>query len=43
MDNSQLSDLKIGQITADRGTVFKDRELWRNILGVKDKEVVFLL
>lgn len=34
MDNSQLSDFKVGQIMADSGTIFKAGEFFRNILGV---------
>lgn len=35
MDNSQLSDFKVGQIMADNGTIFKDGEFFTNILGVE--------
>lgn len=41
MDNSQLSDLRIEQTMVNGGTVFKDREFRRNILGVGKDKVLF--
>lgn len=35
MDDSQLSDLRIGQTMVDSGTVFQDREFQKIIWGVR--------
>ena len=43
MDNSQLSDFKVGQIMAESSTIFKDGEFFRNILGVEKEKVYFFL
>lgn len=43
MDDSQLSDLRIGQTIVDSDTVFQDREFRKNILGVVKGKFFFIM